>query len=565
MAGPINVLELIAGAVQGARQSNVSQAAAEQAAAGESKKILDEVAADRIKAGQAKAIVVQASDNAKLIEQDRNNKALDSAGGMETFYSVISQLAEGTKRMQGELKAVREEELQTTGFSPIGALKLALDWSGNQTRLKQSMSELQVLSSAASSLEQRLTQTGQLAKAASKTVTQASVQANADNILAEARIQAAQARLEGIKYGIAGFEAASKADDKELTLLTGLANFGRAESQFQLALEEEQRRREDSAFNRTLREEALTEKRSEQATLETALQQINLGKVPRNQPPMTMQELRDELKLNGGKLPPELATIREAGKIAASTGQGIIAFSPADVATVLQTTPNLLESLEPQQKKVAELVLQAQAVLARPENKVLLADDKTGAKARKLVTEQVQAGIQQQLRYVGNNPDNVFYIGEPSSYIGSPTTPGVAAFQKYTLTQKVFNPAIAAGTSLADPNVTFQLSLQGVKRGDIPMAQAAEEYSAIYKRMSALHRASTDFRKFAIALPPDGTKYVVNVGGESIDVTDYQAVAAAMNKTLRRSEFADYRSGARINPGLAKELQRNLPKDFPNE
>ena len=536
MAEPINVLELIAGAVNGARQSNASLAAAEQKAAGEGKALMDEVAADRIKAGQAKATVVRASDNAKLIEQDQQNKALDAAGGMETFYSVISQLAEGTKRMQGELKAVREEQLATTGFSPLGALKLAVDWSGNRTRLEQSMSELQVLSSAASSLEQRLTQTGQLAKATAKTVTQASIQANADGILAEARIQAAAARIEGIKYGVASFEAAAKADDKELALLTGQANFGRAESQFQLALEEEERRRSDSVFNRTIREEALAEKRSEQATLETALEQINLGRVPRNQPPLTMQELRDELKLNGGKLPPELATVREAGKIAATTGQGMIAFSPAEVAGVLQTSPNLLSSLEPQQRKVAELVLQAQSVLGRPENKVLLADDKTGAKAKKLVTEQVQGEIQRQLRYVGNNPDNVFYIGEPSSYIGSATTPGVSSFQKYTLTQKVFNPAIAAGTSLADPNVTFNLSLEAVKRGDIPMYQAAADYSNIYKRMSALNRASTDFRKFAIALPPDGSKYVVKIDGEAIDVTDFVAVAAAMNGAMRKQE-----------------------------
>jgi len=536
MVQPINVLELISGAINGARSSNASLAAAEQKAAGEGKALMDEVAADRLKAGQAKAIVVRASDNAKLIEQDRNNKALDAAGGMEALYSTISRLAKVKERVGTEIDAVREEQLSTTGFSPIGALKLALDWNGNRTRLQQSMSELQILSEVSSSLETRLNQAGIRAASAAKTVTQASIQANADGILAEARIQAAAAQIEGIKYGVASFEAAAKADDKELALITGAANFGRAESQFQLALEEEARRREDSAFNRTIREEALSEKRSEQATLETVLEQINLGRVPRNQAPITMQELRDELKLNGGKLPSELATVREAGKIAATTGQGMIAFSPAEVAGVLQTSPTLLSSLEPQQKKVAELVLQAQSVLGRPENKVLLADDKTGAKAKKMVTEQVQGEIQRQLRYVGNNPDNVFYIGEPASYIGSATTPGVSSFQKYTLTQKVFNPAIAAGTSLADPNVTFNLALEAVKRGDIPMYQAAADYSNIYKRMSALNRASADFRKFAISLPPDGAKYVVKIDGQELDSTDFVSVAAAMNRAMRNQE-----------------------------
>jgi hypothetical protein len=225
---------------------------------------------------------------------------------------------------------------------------------------------------------------------------------------------------------------------------------------------------------------------------------------------------------------------------------------------VLASNPQLVGSLDEQQKKVANLILEARKVLKLPENEMQLRDDKDGKKAQAIINKEVERLVGASLRYVGNNPDNPFFIGEPSSYIGTSAQPGVTSFQKLGIVQKVFGPAIEAGTSLSDPNVSYQLTLAAIKRGDLTTAQAAKEYSSVYQRMAALQRAGADFRKFAIALPADGSRYVVKIGGETVDVTNFQALATVMNRDLARSAFSDYRTGKRINPGLLKETQRNL-------
>jgi hypothetical protein len=65
--------------------------------------------------------------------------------------------------------------------------------------------------------------------------------------------------------------------------------------------------------------------------------------------------------------------------------------------------------------------------------------------------------------------------------------------------------------------------------------------------MSAVHRASADFRKFAISLPPGGSQYKVKIDGEVVDVTDYQAVATAMARSLRSAELQRF---GRSPPGF---------------
>ena len=555
-----NLLEFIRQQTQAARESTASLAATEQKSAKASEETLKVMATRAEDIGANQRIVTGAAQTGNLIAQQQAADAVTSAGGYEALYANIAQLADRQNSLRKNLAQVRKANEENPGIMPWNAIARVVDGGQARRAAQVDLTEMQSLAAGNKEITSAISTVGNIARANARTITAASAVASADLVAQESAQQADKLRLEGLKYNVATAQAAAQADDKMLELAYKEANFGRSEAQFQLALEEEQRRRSDAAFNRSIREDALKDKQDERATLETALFHINLGRVPRNQAAITMQELRDEIKLNGGKLGKEYAELRENGKIAAATGQGLIATTPAEVSSLLSRDPALYASLDANQKKVADLVMEAQSVLGLPTSKVALADDKTGAKAKKMVTEQTQALVTQQLRYVGNNPDNIFYIGEPASYIGTATQPGVGAFQKYPLVQKVFNPAIAAGTSLSDPSVSYGLTMEAVKRGDISSSQAAADYSGIYRRMAALQRAGADFKKFAIALPPDGAKYFVKVDGQLIDATDFQSVAMAMNRSLASQQLMKERTQGGVIPGIGRAVGTALEK-----
>lgn len=538
MAEPSPFLDLVLAKVDQARKDSLVQRDREVANAMAAEAIISKAVLDTQKIGQAKAVEITAAQTGQMVAQQQTQEAVNQAGGFDALYSLIAQTSKAVQRTQQELQAVREEELSTTGFSPIGALKLALDWSGNQTRLKNSIQEVQVLQAGAERITSQITQVGNLAKASAKTITDASIQASADQVKLQAEVQAAEIALKGLQANTAGVIAMAAASDRDLQYATAAGQFARQEAQFQLALEEEARRRAQFSWEqekaRALKEERLEEKGFEERTIAY----INLGEISRGLTPSTPQMIRDMIKLNKG-LSQEYVDLYKNGEIASRTGQAIIAESPGKVAAIFSRDPSLISSLDANQKKVAELVMEASKVLGDKSvrSKEGLDDDKTGAKANRVVTQAVQTAISRQLAYVGNNPDNVFYIGDPSAFIGTKDQPGVSAFQKYTLTKKVFEPAIASNVSLTDVSVPFKLSLEAVKRGELSSVQAAADFSNIYKRMSALHRAGSDFRKFAISLPPDGASYRVKIDGEIIDVTDFVSVAQAMTRSLAKQAF----------------------------
>lgn len=538
MAESNPVLDLVVRKAEEARKASIALRDREVANAMAAEGIISQAVIDTEKLGQAKIVEERAKQTGMMVAQDQARSAINQAKGPETLANLLAQTTELAARVQQETKAVREEQLASTGFSPFAALKLALDTSGNRTRLEQSISELQVLNSAAQSVGNQIGTIGRESRANAQVITAASIEASAEQTARTAAIQAAELRLKGLAANTQGVTAIAAASDRDLQLATGVGNFARAEASFQLSLEEEQRRREQFNWQREQAEAARAEKLDEKGFEQRTIDYINIGENIRGLPPSSAQEIRDMIKLNKG-LSQEYAELYQNGKIAARTGQALISNSPGKVAAILSQDPTLLSTLDEQQKKVAALVLEASKVLGDKSVRAKegLDDDKTGAKANRVITQAVQQNIQRQLAYVGNNPDNVFFLGEPSSYIGSREAPGVAAFQKYTLTKKVFEPAINAGASLSDVSVPYKLTLEAIKKGEINSSQAAADFSNIYKRMSALHRAGSDFKKFAIALPPDGAQYRVKIDGEVIDVTDFIAVAQAMNRSLSKQAF----------------------------
>lgn len=534
MAESNPILEIVQRAATNAAQSAASVAAREQAASAEGQRIIGEAIATNKTIAANQQIVTGAQRAGELAAQTQMLDIISGAKGFETLGNLLKKSTTVATEVAAQTDVVRKEQETRLIDDPLTWIKAQFDWDNNQKKLEGAVGQLQVVSQAAQQVAGQISQVGIQSKATAQVLTQAGIKAELDNIVLTAEQQQRQLALEGLKYNVIGVKAAAEADDKILGISTQVGTFERMEAQFQQGLLEEARRREQFDWQKEQQRAAAEEKLDAKQFEDRTIAYINAGESARGLTPSSPQQIRDMIKLNKG-LSAEYTELYRNGEIAARTGQAIISTSPGKVSSILAADPTLIGQFDENQKKVAEVLMEARKVLGDKavRQREGLDDDKTGAKAERVVSAQVTKILEGQLRFVGNNPDNVFFIGDPASYIGGPGAPGIAAFQIYPLVQKVFNPAIAANVSLTDVSVPWKLSLEAIKKGEISTAQAAADFQNIYRRMSAVHRASADFRKFAISLPADGAQYKVKINGEIVDVTDYQSVATAMSKQLR--------------------------------
>lgn len=535
MAESNPILEIVQRAATNAAQSAASVAAREQAAAAEGQRIIGEALATNKTIAANQQIVTGAQRAGELAAQTQMLDIISGAKGFETLGNLLKKSTTVAAEVATQTDVVRKEQETRLIDDPLTWIKAQFDWDNNQKKLEGAVGQLQVVSQATQQVAGQISQVGIQSKATAKVITQAGIKAELDNIALTAEQQQRQLALENLKYNVMGVKAAAEADDKILSISTQVGTFKRMEAQFQQGLVEEQRRREQFDWQKEQQKAVAEEKLDAKQFEDRTIAYINAGESARGLTPSSPQQIRDMIKLNKG-LSAEYTELYRNGEIAARTGQAIISTSPGKVSNILAADPTLIGQFDESQKKVAEVLMEARKVLKdnAVRQKEGLDDDKTGAKAERVVSAQVAQLLTRQLNFVGNNPDNVFFIGDPASYIGRPGAPGISTFQKYPLVQKVFNPAIAANVSLTDVSVPWKLSLEAIKKGEISTAQAAADFQNIYRRMSAVHRASADFRKFAVSLPAEGSQYKVKIDGNVVDVTDYQAVATAMAQQLRR-------------------------------
>lgn len=511
-------------------------------------------------AGQDQALVVQTAQIGQLQAQNAARKALDSAGGMDALYETISTLRAEQVRLAPELEKLREENVAATGFSPIARIKQAFDWNGTQAKVDSSITAIKATSEVGSQIEQRVNAAGTIARNTAETMTVASVEAATRVAQAEWAGRAAQARLEGLKYNTQSMEAIAGAEDKTLEVLMRAGNFERGEQQYQLALREEERRREQFNWQKEAATAARVEKLDAKAIDDSIVYKINLGRAARGDAPITGLEAKQMIQMFKGNNP-EMLDLYKKGEFVAKTGVSLIGYSPADTAKVIGANPQLLQQLPPERQKALALVVEAQQELAKARGLPgsPLSDDKDGTKAATFINQFVSKKAADYVKSVGNNLDNPFHIGDLSSYIGSPNNPGVSAFQTYPTVQKVLNTAVAGNISLSDPNTVVGLVQAAVNKGDLTSSQAAADIANIYRRANLLHRKAVGFETIGVTLPAGGQGYVAKINGETVDVTDFQAVARAMNKTTAQKMYGKIQGTPTVGPaGFAATYGRAI-------
>jgi hypothetical protein len=542
MAEPNPVIEQIRALAGNVVQSTASVAAAKTAG---SKQITDLISeqVDLVRdVAASRQIQVSAERAGQMAAQDQAIQIVSGARGIETLGKLLGETTRVADEVVGLTQTVRKEQETRLIDDPITWIKAAVDWDNNQEKLRGAVGQLQVVQTAAQSVASQIGQVGEKSKALAKTITTAGIKAETDQIRLTAEGQAATLAIEGIKQNLVGVEAAANADDRLLQLATSIYGVERAEAQFQLALEEAERARNRDSIARKKDED---ERQFEERMVAT----IQAGQRSRGVLEESPQQIRDKIKAMGG-VRDEYKDYYDKGEIFLRSGQAILGYSPAESAAILARDPTLRENLNENQKRVADIISEATKVLGDKavRTKEGLDDDKSGAKAKRVVAEKTNELIQRQLAFVGNNPDNPFYVGDLGSYIGSSKAPGVAAFQNYPVTKLVLNPAIESGISLSDPSVVFKMTFDAVRTGKITSIQAAADLTNIYTRASAINRASADFRRFGIALPPNAGQYKVKIEGEVVDLTNFPAVANLMAKQLRMQAFRDLPAQQRLVP-----------------
>lgn len=554
MAEPNPVIEQIRTLTGNAVQSNASVAASKTRAADEITNLISFQQDTLRDSATAKQIKNSAERSAQMAAQDQAIQIISGARGVETLGRLLGETTKIADEVVGLTQVVKKEQTTRLVDDPIGWIKAQLDWDNNAKKLQETAGQLQLTQATAASVASQIGQVGEKSKALARTITNIGIQAENDEIRLLADGQAANLAIAGIKENLVGVEAAANADDRTLALATNLYQVDRNERQFQLGLEAAAQSREKFKLEKQ-------EKEDEKAFEGRVIQSINAAEKLDGRIPSTAQEVRDVIKLNKG-LSAEYADLYTRGRIALSSGQALLGFSPAEAAANLNRNPDAIQQLPPQQRKVAEILTRAQDALLisklDAKTKAELDGDKTGKVRARILNELAIKDLAQQSAFVGNNQDNVFHIGSPQPYFAAP------AFDSYKLTELVFKPAFASNVQLTDPQVAFDQTLLQVKKGQITGEQAAKEFSSIYTRMSAMHKQQADFRKFAFTLPASTSQYKVNISGEVVDLTNFQAVALLMARRMRETAMSDYRRGIRVNPGLEKELRRNT-QGFPDE
>jgi hypothetical protein len=550
MAETTNLLELIAGqtsrtigTVRAAGLAAANNAVGMEDTAKDSEQIYKNIAQDQ-------ALVIRTQQLASMQVQQATQKAVTAAGGMDALYDTIGTLRTSQQQLRGELDVLRTEEVNATGLNILGRVKKALDWDGTRAKVAATAGKIQQEVAVATGIEGRINAVGTIARNSAESITTASIEASARIAAADMSLRANQARIEGLRFNTDQINQIAGMEDKTLDAMIKLQGVARGEDQYQLALQEEQRRREQFSWQKEQADAIKAEKISVRDFEARTKYYVNLAEAARGQPLSDGPEWEDQLKLFKSGASKAIEDLYNKGKMIHQTGVSVIGTSPADTARILSASPQGL-NLPEERKKALALVTEAQAALAQARKLPAspLQDDKDGSKAAGFINGFVNDRVTRDLGFIGNNLDNPFHIGDLGSYIGTAANPGVLRFQSYPLVQRVLNPAIAANQSLSDPNVVVGLAMAAVRKGDISSSQAAADITNIYRRANLLHRAAVGFDTLGIRTPEGGAGYRVKINGKVVDMTDWPAVARAMNEQGSADALKAYqRTGSATPP-----------------
>lgn len=512
-------------------------------------------------AGQSQELVLRTQRLGQMQAQQVANDALAAAGGAPLLNALITRTVQKGEEVSQSLADLRKaKNTSFFGDGPIEWIKAQLTLPKIEENVKDSAIELNTLQQRAVGVNNMIQEVGQTAAATARTITQASISAEIDALAAEWAIKGQQAYLERLKNNLVGPTAIMQAEDAKLDALYNAAQFNRQEKEYQLSVRREARQAQQDAWMQEERTIVRAERAAQKQFDQKSMYFVNLARQARGELPMDESQFKDWRSFTPKEEQAELVNL---GMQSEQRGMPMIAYSPAGVAKALLKNPemNLDEVRNKSLGLIREALGELSAIKGSTDPKIAakydaLRKDKTGAAAEAFVNEYVQGKLASLTTNV-DSPTNILNIGSLSSFIGTPSSPGVSAIVNTPLVANVLGPAVQTGVTLDSPDAAFKLMTAGIQGDKISSGQAINDFVKIYRRAVALHRESLGLKTMGISMPENSQGYKVTLNGKLVDVTNLAEVSAAVASKLYADNMMRIRKEGAI-PGF--KLETGLPR-----
>lgn len=522
-----------------------SQSGANAAAA------LSEAAAKTLKAtAEAQATIVREDLTSRMVVENAQRAAALAAGydpaiGAGPLLDRIKKVNEKGSEVVDLTKKLRAERSVKVWENPMAWLQ-ANFLSDTEEQVVYASQELQAESTTLQNLNAAVQQTARTAEATAQTVTAAKIEAATKVAATDATLKAYQAEQEGIRFRTAAVTARAELSNADLNALHTLRGAQMAEQNYQLNLQQEARAREQFEWQKELKKIAEEERKTGIALDSYVIETINYGNKLLNRPEITGLDAKAMVQFfkKGGS--EELNKLYQIGLSHRMNPKNpIIGATPAEAySNIVSLQGQVTES----QKGVLEVMRDVQQALPKT-----AFDPKTGKVDSVLYNKAIKEAFDAQFQLIRAGSGNPFDVGDITPYITS--TPQL---QSLPLVQKVLGPAITAKTSLNDPKVVLDLTIEAAKRGEISLPDAVTGIINTYQRANAINQAGRGFISFGIVPPQGGLAYNARLGfGTNVNLADPVAVGRYMSIELAKSTSGMFNPG-----GPIREAGKDFSKEF---
>lgn len=448
-------------------------------------------AADREgKIGQNNAIIKSTELTAKLETQKATLKA---AADLGTNYSdqanLMTGLVRDRQKAYDDMNTSREivHKKQTSSFldNPLGWLMDQFTVNDDIANYNDAATRYD-LATENFMAANAMTQTAAATQAAlTPSITQATIQAAADNAALESQNKALTYKLEGAKYNAQGIQAAMNLSKDQLDHKYAVFNAARAQEQTQIALAH-------LALQRTEFIERQEDRRRKIEADSDTLKKINVGIVNRGGTPIPENSAEAykviELAKSNSPLGKQYQSDYFSGEASMMHGTKIVAPTPADFADMVY---NRVPVNMPGSEKVQQLIISA----AEDAKKEAVA---TGEKDINKIKSRTNELVQEKLKSFAANirPEdekNPFNIPNMKILAGLPAT------KDLPVVKNLIKPALDSGADLSNPSKMMAFIAQAVRDKKLSY-QDAIAASTLYSQGVETNKATRQFT--ALGVPP---------------------------------------------------------------
>lgn len=495
--------------------------------------LASEDAVKLLEAGNNAQIVQQTQDAANLATQaGKMNRANELGINPKARSDALTALADTIASAYREVTVQADIIAKKQSVSP---LERPLEWLVNQFTVNTDIRKHNTADRKLDAAVQQYQRLNTLTQSAAVTQTQlaesvtaASAAATAKNIAIESELKANESLRKGLLYNVQGISTILQMKSQDLSTMFSIFNAQQAQEQFNLALANADRQREEFDWRKN-------EKKLLEQGENLLIERINAGRMLRlGADAKTLKAGTAEAKNAISLLSSNSPVGKELQDDYMRGEQGVLATSPANALETFKTSTT---KIAPAQYAVRQLLEDSLTEVQKSPS----FDPKNVAATKAAINQVARAKVDQMLAKVNpDDPSNIFNIPAIAAVIKN-----VPELQQLPVVVKVLAPRIAAGDNLNRPDDVFQAIAGAVKDKTITYVEALDAVE-LYQRGVALNLASRNIENFGVTPSKENSKFGYRVGlttdprlfasKKTYDLTKVDAFGRALNEQLMQSK-----------------------------